>query len=439
MKKIFLFVLLCFCVKIDAQGNLLQSGPMVGYSEMREVGLWVQTKQSAEVYIEYRVQGSKGAYNRTDKVKTDKSRHFTAALVADEVEPGTKYEYELFINGKKVTRPYPLTFVTQKLWQWREDPPAVTFAIASCMYLNETQYDRPGKPYGSDYEIINALYNTKPEFMVWMGDNIYLREVDWNSKTGIYKRYTHMRALPELQPLLGSVHHYATWDDHDFGPNNSDRSFTHKDKTLQAFKDFWMNPTYGINGKPGITTRFEWADLEFFMLDNRYYRSPNERVTGDKEMFGREQIEWLVDVLKNSWAPFKIVVAGGQILNPVKQWETFARFEEERKLLFDLIAKENIPGVIFFSGDIHSSEITRLEREGTYPLYEFTVSSLTAGVSKPKPENNTARYGIDNLAEHNFGLFKVTGPRKDRVLEMQLILKDGSVARTFTLKASDLK
>ena len=81
--------------------------------------------------------------------------------------------------------------------------------------------------------------------MIWLGDNVYFREPD-DSRTGVYHRYSHDRSLPELQPLLGSVHHYAIWDDHDYGPNNSDRSFIYKNITLQAFKDFWANPTYGL-------------------------------------------------------------------------------------------------------------------------------------------------------------------------------------------------
>jgi alkaline phosphatase D len=43
-----------------------------------------------------------------------------------------------------------------------------------------------------------------------------------------------------------------------------------------------------------------------------------------------------------------------------------------------MILKEGIEGVIFLDGDRHHSEITKLEREGTYPLYDFTISSFTA-------------------------------------------------------------
>ena len=59
--------------------------------------------------------------------------------------------------------------------------------------------------------LIQSIKN--PDFMLWLGDNTYLRESDWNSRTGFIKRYPHTRALSELQPLLASTHHYATWDD----------------------------------------------------------------------------------------------------------------------------------------------------------------------------------------------------------------------------------
>ena len=200
---------------------------------------------------------------------------------------------------KLIQRSYSLEFQTQVLWQWRTDPPPFRFATGSGAYINETIYDRPGKPFGGEYEIYTRIYEQNPDFMLWLGDNFYLREVDWNSRTGILKRLTHGRATKEFQPLLGSVHNYAIWDDHDFGPNNSDRGFWNKETTLEAFKLFWPNPSYGINGKPGTTTFFEWADVDFFLLDNRYYRTPNSRKHAYREMLGEDQLEWLEDCMED--------------------------------------------------------------------------------------------------------------------------------------------
>ncbi len=440
MRTINLILILLFTVEsFYSQSALLQSGPMVGYSTMREVMLWLQTTEAAKVKIEYWNKDDKSnIVNTTLEIITSKDRAFTAHLAADNVEPGIKYEYRVLINGKEVKRPYKLEFESQKLWQWREDPPEIKFAFGSCFYVNETVYDRPGEPYGGDYQVLDHLYKQTPQFMVWMGDNIYLREADWSAKSSIWKRYTYNRSLPGLQKLLGSTHHYATWDDHDFGPNNSDRSLWNKDVTLDAFKLFWANPSYGVDGKPGVTTYFQWGDLDFYLLDDRYHRSPERRLKTDREILGEHQVEWLIDALTSSWAPFKFVVIGTQFLNENAGGENHSMYPEERQKVLDLIENENIRGVVFLTGDIHRSEVTKLEREGTYPLYEFTVSPLTAGpTSRVWP--NPGRIEESLLVDRNFGIIEVTGPRKDRQLSFTIIDKNGKVHYNLKLNENELK
>ena len=81
-----------------AQKELLRSGPMVGYSEMLEVALWVQTKNAANVSIAYWHMEDPGNKHFTNTVFTEKSKAFTALLIADTLEPGNKYGYELLIT-----------------------------------------------------------------------------------------------------------------------------------------------------------------------------------------------------------------------------------------------------------------------------------------------------------------------------------------------------
>ncbi len=440
MKTIKFFIsLIFFTAIIFAQSKLVQSGPMVGYSTMREVALWIQTTKEAKVKIEYWDKQNPGKKYYTAVAATEKYDAFTAQLLADELEPGNNYEYAVYINGEKVKFDYPLEFQSQKLWQWREDPPNVKFVIGSCFFVNEEIYDRPGTPYGGRHEIVDEIYEQKPEFMIWMGDNIYLREADWNARSSILKRYTHTRSYDKLQKLLGSTHHYATWDDHDFGPNNSDRSLWNKETTLEAFKLFWANPSYGFEDMPGVTTFFQWADLDFYMLDDRYYRSPEKRrETVERELVGEQQIEWLIDALTSSWAPFRFIVIGTQFLNPNAGGENHATYPEERQKIIDLITKEKIPGVIFLTGDVHRSEVTKLEREGTYPLYEFTISPLTAGVSSKMYPNN-ARIEGSGLLERSFGLLTVDGPRKDRTLTLQIVDWQGKEHYKISINENELK
>ncbi|MEW6195073.1 MAG: alkaline phosphatase D family protein [Bacteroidota bacterium] len=436
-RNIKLFFLV-FWLSIEAAAqNLLQSGPMVGYSAMREVSIWVQTNSSAKVKIAYWNPNNAKKKFFTDEATTKKESGFTAKLIADNLEPGQSYYYELYINGKKVKRDYELKFKTQKLWQWREDPPAIKFAAGSCAYVNETVYDRPGEPYGNNYEVFTSIYNHKPEFMLWLGDNSYLREVDWDSWSGILKRFTHTRSLPELQPIFGSVHNYAIWDDHDFGPNDSDRGFWNKEKTFEAFKLFWPNPSFGINGKPGITTFFQWGDVDFFLLDDRYYKSPNYRKTGERTILGAEQIEWLIDNLSYSRAPFKIIAVGGQFLNPNPGGENFSTYPEERQKILDLIHQNNIEGVIFLTGDVHRTELTKMIRDNAYPLYDITTSPMTAGPSKVYP--NDWRVDGTVFTQRNYSIFEVTGPRKDRTLKCTVYDTNGKELWKVIINEKELK
>lgn len=431
---------------LKSKDDILQSGPMVGYSEMREVMLWVQTNAPAEVQIKYTAKESllsdslsipieKRAYF-TNKVKTKKGNAYVAHLIADEVEPGYLYDYELLINDKVISRPYPLTFQSQALWQWRTAPPDFRMAIGSCSYINEPQYDRPGRPYGGKYEIFESIHAKKPDAMLWLGDNTYLREVDWYSNTGIQKRYTHSRSIPEMQPLLASTHHYATWDDHDYGPNDSDRSFIHKDKTRQAFTNFWANPTYGVPGaREGITSQFLWNDVHFFIMDNRWYRTPNDCQTCEKIYFGKAQIDWLIESLIHSRATFKVIATGGQVLNTAEKYENMVNLnKEERAYLIKRMAQEDIKNVIFVTGDRHHTELSKLVNAKGHTMYDFTSSPMTSGTGN-RNESNLNRMEGTLVTERNFGTLDFSGPRKERQLTMTTWSKDGKKLWEKVIKA----
>ena len=430
--------------------HLLQSGPMVCWSEMREVALWVQTTKPAKVQFYYWSDAEPEKRLETAVKVTRKEHSCTATLIADKVKPGNRYSYELLINSNKVDIQYPLQFQSQQLWQWRSDPPDFNFAMGSSTYINERAFDRPGEyyadeltfndPYGQNSSIFTTINHMQPDFMMWMGDNVYLRESDWDSRTGIFQRYTHTRSTQELQPLLGSVHHYAIWDDHDYGPDNSDRSFQHKGKSLETFKLFFPSNNFGVNGNPGTTSKFSWADVDFFLLDNRYYRSPNNRRTGKKEILGEEQIEWLIDGLVFSEASFKIVVIGGQFLNPATVGENHANYPEERSRILHLIEQEDIKSVLFLTGDRHFTELSKLERENSYPLYEFTISPLTAKPTNiEKVELNPLRVDGTLTTINNFALMTVSGSRNDRKLSCSVRDAAGADLWNYSINENELK
>ena len=441
MKKLLyiLFISTLGLSSVSAQ-DLVQSGPMVGYSDMFEALLWVQTKESAKVHFEYFDRKNPKERFKTEKHTTKSEDAYVAKLIADKLEPSKKYTYELFVNGKRVPRDYPMEFQSQELWQWRTDPPEVNFAIGSCNYVNEQRYDRPGKPYGSDHDIFKSIDKKNPDFMLWLGDNTYLREVDWNSRTGFLHRYTHTRSLEEMQPLLASTHNYAIWDDHDYGPNDSDGSYSYKEMASEIFQLFWGNPNYDVTGKGGITGTFQWADLEFFLLDNRYHRTANRNFTEDRQMLGKKQIDWLINALAASRAPFKFIVIGGQVLSTEAAFENHAILPDERNYLLQKIREAKIEGVVFLDGDRHHTILSVYqESRDVYPLYDLTCSSLTAGANSRKEPLNTNGLEETFVGEHNFGLLNVSGPRQDRVLKMSILDKNGETLWSRDIRETELK
>jgi alkaline phosphatase D len=419
----------------------LQSGPMIGYAEMREVMLWVQTNRECQVYIEYQEKDQPASeVFLTNAVQTSSDHAFTAHLLADRVLPGRTYVGILRIDGQKVPLPYPLEFKARDLWQWRVDPPAFKAIVGSCAYFNDSLYDRPGKPYGSEYEIFDAIGKENGDLMVWLGDNIYLNEVDWNTRTGIQYRYTHGRSFKALQPLLASMSHYAIWDDHDYGPNDADRSFVHKDLTYAAFQDFWANPGYGVNGQGGITTMFSWSDCDFFLLDDRWFRSPNMLKSSERAVLGKAQVDWLIDALKGSFAPFKFVCTGGIVLNTADVYENYVHVApEERKRLLDAIQTEGIPGVIFLTGDRHHTELSKWKPDGGYVVYDLCTSPFTSGTYPGDGAANTLFVPGTEYVGHNYATLEVSGPRTERKLVISCKDKAGKVVWTREITAKEMR
>lgn len=429
MRNIIIAILLLSAINIVGQNELIQSGPMVGYSEMLEVPVWIQTKVPAEVKMKYWNIDNPEKVHITNCVYTSKDKAFTALLIADTLEPGNKYEYQIIINDKVASFPYETTFQTQPIWKWRGDPPHMRFLVGSCAYINEKRYDRPGNGYGGEYKIYNAMHKLHPDFMIWLGDNIYLREPDWNSKTGIHHRYTHTRSTPEMQPFLASTHNYAVWDDHDYGPNDSDRGFWNKNETYEAFKLFWANPSYGVDDIEGAITSFQWGDADFFLLDNRTYRAPDNRKSGVKTQLGEKQLQWLFDNLATSEATFKFVVLGGQFLSTEPNYESYVNFgfDKERKRIIDYIHNEEIKNVIFITGDVHFSELSILREEGKPTIWDITSSPLNSGVNTYALEkDNKLRVEGSVIMKRNFTEIDISGESNNRTLTITYYDSDGN-------------
>lgn len=440
----FVIIFLFVTVTLQAQqaGQLLEAGPMLGYVEMQEANLWLQTTQPTAFKVKYWKEGKRDStmsYGGT----TDSQKSNTAHIKLKNLEPGTTYKYAILLEGEGVSLPYRTEFTTKQLWQYRTGPPNVSIAMGSCLFINDKKYDRPGDPYGKGTGILREINEQDPDIMLWLGDNVYYRSPDFYSKSRMDYRYKDARNTPDMQPLLANAINLATWDDHDYGPNNSDRSYRMREEALEIFKRYWANPDYGTDDAKGVFTRYKYSDVEFFFMDDRYHRAPNDLKKNYKDFFGQEQLQWLKDGLVSSNATFKIVVVGNQVTNRRNMHESLFSYGQEFDDLMKFLSRNEVPGLLFISGDRHFTELLKTKRPEKYPLYEFTSSPLSSGsyssLDESEEYNNPQRVeGTLVYKDQNFGMVRVTGSEDSRKLILQTYSSEGKKMWEKTITENEL-
>lgn len=409
-----------------AEGVRILAGPMPGWSGHRQVEIWVMVEAGQRPELSFRRAGSGEAYARA-KVEVEEPGDLGTVLRYRPalLDPGTVYE------GLLPGMERPFRFQTQADWPYKADPPNFSFIMGSCLYLNDPRFDRPGRPYGQGDEILKHMARSGADFMLWLGDNTYLRPADWTSPAGIRYRFEKEKTDPAILEFWPAMHHFATWDDHDYGPNDSSKSYAWREFSTAEFRRHWANPPSGLPPEEGIMSTFVWSDCLFVLLDNRSRRDANElEVKGNpgKTQLGARQLEWLEQtLLEHRSAPFKFVVLGGQLLKD-HSFESFRDFPEDRMRLLGFLERHRVGGVVILSGDRHFTELLKMERKGNYPLYELTSSPIGSGVASRAAEQEKGdplTVSGTTVVTQNFSRIDVYGPRQGRVLRMRTIDKEG--------------
>lgn len=448
MKTALTILLFLLCFATFAQNKPLISGPWAGNVQLKTATIWAEvTPTVKKVAVQYYLKNN-AAVKKTVAYKGTLGQDFNPVKIdLNGLEMNSMYNYQLIIDDKAITTPFATAFTTQELWQYRKPAPDFSFLAGSCHYVNEPAVDRPGKGYGGDSSIFETMAKTAGAFHIWMGDNWYTREVDFGSPWGLNYRASRDRSQKTLQAFMAAMPQYSIWDDHDYGPNDAGKSFIFKEESRQIFKNYSTNPSYGEDGR-GIYTQFSYNDVDVFLTDDRYFRSHDDmKDTTDalgkptKTFLGQQQMEWLKNALLFSKAPFKIVVIGSQVLNPLNEYECMQNYSKEYNELMQFLDESKVPGVVFFSGDRHHSEVIKIDRPGIYPLYDVTASSYTAGVSKANGKEKTNPYRVENtlVEENNFAKISVSGASKKRQLKIEFINKEGIVKGSCEIAEEDLR
>jgi alkaline phosphatase D len=454
IKKLLPVLFLFHTVQLNAQNkNGIVSGPWAGNIELRNATIWVEvTPDVKSVAVQFNAvapeKNATGLQSGSVQYKGELGNDFNPVKIElNGLKVNTAYQYSVLINNRPVTVPFATKFTTKELWQWRKPAPDFSFLTGSCAYFNETEFDRPGKPYGGDSSIFETMSKIPAAFNVWLGDNWYTREVDYNTRWGLNYRASHDRATPVLQKFMASMPQYSIWDDHDYGPNDAGKSYILKNESRKIFMNYSLNPSYGEEGK-GIYSVVSYSDVDLFLTDDRFFRSEDEmpdsidgKPNADKSYFGKMQMEWLKNALSFSTATFKVIATGSQVLNPYSSAECMKAYSAEYYELMNFLATQKISGVLFITGDRHHSEVIKQDRPGLYPLYDITTSPFTAGVSKVRGVelNNPARMNGTLVEEQNFARISITGKKSERKFTVEFIGIKGQKLGGWTVGEKELQ
>ncbi|HAB35691.1 MAG TPA: hypothetical protein DCE58_03710 [Cryomorphaceae bacterium] len=294
-----------------------------------------------------------------------------------------------------------------------------TFCTGSCADLRNDEAE----------SIFTTISKEEKQFFLWLGDNVYFNYTDWQNESTMREAYMRRFEGDAVQMLLRSSRQLAIYDDHDYGPNDSDSTFTGKRESAQVFAEFWLETPTQVDLYHDIRWTERYGDVLMVGLDDRAHRGPLGSV-----ILGRAQLAWLAEVLeKNKDASIAFIAVGSQVLNEAQVFENYVRFPEERQQFLELCARAEMP-VVFLSGDRHHGEISQKRVNGTL-LTEITASPLTSTTHSPSPEELKANKSLLKNTVVNEAHYARVSWQDGKRLSVQLVNGKGEdlVSKEFNL------
>jgi alkaline phosphatase D len=317
-----------------------------------------------------------------------------------------------------------------------------------------------------DQPIWDAVLAARPDLFIFLGDNIYGDSRDM----AVFKaKYAELAAKPGFQRLKASTPLVATWDDHDFGEDDAGGDYPMKQQTREIFCDFWGEAANSprrsrdgiyvayLFGPAGRRVQVIMPDLRFnrtairkLDLGGKAYRAWAEElaksghpVPGPYErnpdlaatMIGEPQWRWLESQLRQP-ADVRILASSLQVLADFAGWEGWVNYARDQARLFDAIRDAKANGLICISGDTHYGEVSMLDVNTPYPIWDITSSGLTEVWPVLPP--NALRIG-DAWRERNFGLIEIDWSGPSPALKIEVRDEQGTPRLTQSIDTGTLR
>ena len=354
---------------ITSQSPDLKQGPLIGHVDTTSAHIWARMAAGSYVLTAQDVDNAASSFTAT--AKSLPQQNLCAVFKLEGLSANHSYQYRIAnTNGVELCGGDGYLIRTAPM------PTAdgnVRIMFGSCCYEDE-----------GTGETWDRVLMEEPDCVVLLGDTPY---IDNTLLAQQRRRYAEFAGFPPMARVLQRTAWYGTWDDHDFGDNDTDGRVRGKANSRQAFIEFHANPSYG-NGQNGIYTKFRRGPIEVFLLDTRTFAAtePSPFLRHHASLLGQRQWTWLLKALKKSKAPIKVLACGmiwNDATRPNKQ-DHWGSYPHERTALFKEIGRNKISGVVLVGGDIHRSRVVRHATKATagYDIIELISSPMHHSIIK---------------------------------------------------------
>jgi alkaline phosphatase D len=303
------------------------------------------------------------------------------------------------------------------------------------------------------------------DLFIFLGDNIY---ADTHDMAALRAMYAQLAAIPGVAKLRATTPVVAVWDDHDYGENDAGGEYPFKDESRKIFLDFWDEPAGSprrerdgvyaswVFGEPGKRVQVILPDLRYnrtpltplharsadydhwaqaqvaagLAMPGPYVRNPDPKAT----MLGERQWQWLERQLEVP-AELRLIGSSVQVLADFTGWEGWANFAHDQQRLIDLIRRKRANGVLFLSGDIHYAELSKLDVNVPYTLWDLTSSGLTEEWRVPTPNANRVS---EVVPDANFGFIDIDWQGPATKLVLGIVDATGKTRLSFDIALASL-
>jgi len=425
MKSVFFSVLFITCLSI--YGQYIEVGPFSG----------AVNDSSATVIFKISEEGQKCRliYSRdsllnnpfySDILITSRHNANYVKIQLSELMAETKYFYLLELNGERIENSRG-AFKT-----FSNSAQSFKFCFGNSL---RTETHHSGLMAAIENDILFFLNTGDLHY-----DDIGTADIGMfrNSYQKAFLR-NDMSAMGKKVPFI------YVWDDHDYGPNNSDKTAPGRLQSGKAYREcipHYPLPAPEENG--AIYQAFTVNNVRFMMTDLRSKRDVNHKPdTEDKSMMGKVQRKWFLHELKQSASRYPLVIWVNSVPFTAEKKEggdNWNGFTTERKTIANFIQNHQIENLMIISGDAHSVAYNQglnncYADEKGEGIFEILAAPLDNNVISRKggpwtevylPEKGQNVYGMVEI-EHNANKitvhFKAFDTHNRKVLHATKIFK----------------